>query len=73
MGDIWKVVKKEVKIDDTKLNLEDLDSPCRELFNGGLGVVVSLPVCWHFFVGSHWAFNPAVAHSWELYRSAVLL
>ena len=29
-----------------KIYLEDLDSPRRELSNGGLGIVVALLVCW---------------------------
>ena len=32
-------------MDDTKLDPEDLDSPCRELSNSGFGIVVALPVC----------------------------
>ena len=32
-------------MDDTKPYLEDLDSPRRELSNGGLGFVVALLVC----------------------------
>ena len=32
-------------MDDTKPYPEDLDSPCRELSNGGLGLVVALLVC----------------------------
>ena len=30
----------------TELDQADLDSPCRELFNGGLGIVAALLVRW---------------------------
>ena len=33
-------------MDYTKIYSEDLDSPRRELSSGGLGIVVTLPVCW---------------------------
>ena len=29
----------------TEKYLEDLDSPCPELFNSGLGIVIALLVC----------------------------
>ena len=29
----------------TKIDQADLDSPCQELSNGGLGIVVAFPVC----------------------------
>ena len=35
-------MKKEVDMTFTKLDQVDLDSPCRELSNGGLGVVIPL-------------------------------
>ena len=33
------------KKDHTKIDRSDLNSPCRELSNGGLGIVVTLLVC----------------------------
>ena len=30
----------------TKIAKADLESPCRELSNSGLGIVVALLVCW---------------------------
>ena len=33
-------------MDHTKIYFADLNSPCRELFNGGLGIVVALLVLW---------------------------
>ena len=45
----------------TKIDPADLDSPHRQLSNGGLKSVVTLLVRWHFFVGSYWTSNPAVA------------
>ena len=45
----------------TKIDPADLDSPRRELSNGGLKSVVTLLVRWHvIFVGSYWTSNPAV-------------
>ena len=45
-----------------KLDQADLDSPCREISNGGLKIAVALLVRWKnfFFVGSDLTFNPAV-------------
>ena len=44
-----------------KVDQADLDSPCQELSNGGLGIVAALLVCWTIiFVGSYWTSNPAV-------------
>ena len=43
---IWKVIKKEVKIDHTKTVQADLGSPRQELFVNGLGFAVSLSVSW---------------------------
>ena len=37
---------KTPKIGFTKLVTADLSFPCRELFNGGLGIVVALLICW---------------------------
>ena len=34
--------EKEVKMDHTKIDLADLNSPRRELSYGGLGIVVTL-------------------------------
>ena len=50
-------------MDHTKIGQADLDSPRRELFNGGLGIVVALLVCSRivFFVCVYWGPNPAVA------------
>ena len=44
LGIIWKVIlkKKRSKIHFTKIDQADLDSPHRELSNGGLGIVVAL-------------------------------
>ena len=48
---IWKVIlKKEVKMDGTKIYQAYLDSPRWELSNDGLGFVVALAV---FFSGNH--------------------
>ena len=50
-------------MDDTKMNSEDVDSPCQELFNGGLGIVVALLVCQRIglsIVCFHWGSSPAV-------------
>ena len=48
-------------MDHTKLDQAHLDSPRRELSNGGLGFVVALLVCWQIiFVCVHWGSNPAV-------------
>ena len=54
MGIILEVIlKKEAKKDNGKWNPEDLDSPCQELSNGGLGIVITLLVHWKIiFVGS---------------------
>ena len=44
---IWKVIlEKEVKMDHTKIGTAYLDSPCQELSDGGLGIVVALLVRW---------------------------
>ena len=32
-------------MDHIKINTEDMDSPCRKLSNGGLGIVVDLLIC----------------------------
>ena len=49
-------------MDLTKIVKADLNSPRRELFNGGLKSAITLLVRWHiFFVGSYWTSNPAVA------------
>ena len=41
---IWKVIsKKEVKMDYTKIDTADLDSPCQEVSNGGLRFVIHSP------------------------------
>ena len=37
---------KRSKNDHRKWNLKDLNSSCRELSDGGLGIVVALLVCW---------------------------
>ena len=37
-------VEKRGQMNQTKLNQADLESPCRELSNGGLGIVVALLV-----------------------------
>ena len=37
-------------MDHTKINPADLDSPCREFSNGGLGIVVALLVFWQIDV-----------------------
>ena len=34
----------------TKLDQADLDSPRRELSNGGLGIVIALLVCWQIIL-----------------------
>ena len=44
---IWKVIlKKEAKMDHTKMYQADLDSPCRELFVPSLRFVVALLFFW---------------------------
>ena len=45
-----------------KLDQADLDSPCRELSNGGLKFVVVLLVCWqiNFLSAQTLTLNPAV-------------
>ena len=58
-------------MDDTKLKLEDLISPSRELSNGGLGVVVALLVRWQIIFRVRLAdrqsscnlFDPQQAHT----------
>ena len=35
---------------ETKLDPRDLDFPCRELSNGGLGIVVAILACWQINV-----------------------
>ena len=54
----------------TKIVKPDLDSPCRELSNGGLGIVVTLLACQKidFFVFFSLIGNPAVCH--HICRSA---
>ena len=49
----------------TKLDQADLDSPRRELSNGGLKIVVALITVFSgivFFVCLYWRSNPAVVH-----------
>ena len=41
----WKLFRKKVKIDQTKIDLKDLDSPCQELSVRGFGFVVALLLC----------------------------
>ena len=42
------------KINFTKIDQADLDSPRRELSNGGLGIVAALLVCWQInFLSAH--------------------
>ena len=44
---IWNVIfKKGSKMNFTKILETDLDSPCRDLSNGGLGIFLALLVCW---------------------------
>ena len=50
---------KRSKNDHRKIDRADLNSPPKELSNGGLGIVVTL-VVGNFFVGSYWRSNPAV-------------
>ena len=46
-GIIWTVIlKKEVKNKFSKIDQADLDSPHRELSNGGLRIIVALLVRW---------------------------
>ena len=49
-------------MDFTKIVKADLDSPCRELSNGDLGIVVALPVCSgnDFCVCVYWEANSDV-------------
>ena len=47
-------------MDPTKMTHLYLDSPRRELSNGGLGIVVALLVRWGFFVCVFLTLNPAV-------------
>ena len=56
-GIILKVIlKKEVKMDHTKMDSADLSFPCQELSNGGLGIVAALLVHLQliFFACVHW-------------------
>ena len=53
LGIIWKVILKiRSKINVTKIDQEDLDSPRRELSNDGPGIVVALTVFFGFFLAS---------------------
>ena len=47
----------------TEIDPTDLNSPCRELSNGGLGIVVALLVFWQiiFCVCVYCGSNPAVS------------
>ena len=47
-------------MDDTKLDLEDLNSPCRELFVRSLGFVLALAVPLAVFLCVYWGINSAV-------------
>ena len=42
---IWRGILKKVKMVQTKMYQADLNSTCRELSNGGLGILVALLVC----------------------------
>ena len=76
-GSIWSIFVRTLfshvskserpNMDFTNIDQEDLDSPRRELSNGGLGVVVTLTVFFEncFFVGSYWTSYPAVNFGWH--------
>ena len=61
---VWKVILKRGEMDDTKLNLVDVNSPSQELSNGGLRVVVALLVCWKiiFLSAQTLTLYPAVVY-----------
>ena len=69
MGIILKVfLKKEVKIDQTKIDPADLDSPRREFSNGGLGIVITLSVRWQNII-----FRASTGGPIQLYLSLIFL
>ena len=55
------MLKKRSYMNVTKIVKTELDAPCRELSDGGLGRVVALTVCPAIDVVSfYWGSNPVV-------------
>ena len=56
--------KKETNVDFTKIYQADLDSPCQEFSNGGLGFVVDLLIFLVIDVSCvfYWGSNPTAAN-----------
>ena len=63
---------KRPKINFTIIYHEDLDSPHQELSNGGLGVVVTLLVCWQIDVLSDYTWGSIQLYIYICHRLILL-